>query len=193
MNWLKISSFSGMLAPFIAFTLILLSTAYSEDFSWTGNALSDLGVQTGVTAVLFNAGLIVTGILTFFFASGLFIFLQENRLGRVGAFILILDAVALTAIGVFPENIKPTHYIASLIFFTLFPISMFLLSISFVGAAKPKLGLFTFLVAVVAAVVWVVPYSRGVAIPESLSALSASTWSIVLSFKMLKEASRSKN
>jgi len=32
-----------------------------------------------------------------------------------------------------------------------------------------------------------------VAIPETLSALSASTWSIVLGFKMLREASHSSN
>jgi len=31
-------------------------------------------------------------------------------------------------------------------------------------------------------------FGRGVAIPETLSALSASVWSMVLGFKMLKEA-----
>jgi len=41
MKWLKMSSLSGILAPFVAFTLILLSIAYSPDFSWTENALSD--------------------------------------------------------------------------------------------------------------------------------------------------------
>ncbi|MDH5375621.1 MAG: hypothetical protein OEZ21_07010 [Candidatus Bathyarchaeota archaeon] len=41
--------------------------------------------------------------------------------------------------------------------------------------SKMKLGFFTFTAAIVAAIVWVVPFDKGVAIPETLSALSAST------------------
>jgi hypothetical membrane protein len=84
MNWLKISGISGIIAPLIAFTLILLAIAYSPNFSWAENALSDLGVQEGVTAVLFNNGLIITGVLGILFATGLFKFLQENLLGKIG-------------------------------------------------------------------------------------------------------------
>jgi hypothetical membrane protein len=191
MNWLKISGLNGMFAPLIAFTLILLSIACSQDFSWTEDALSDLGIQEGVTAVLFNTGLTVSGILAILFAIGLFIFLQENLLGRIGAFVFVLDLVALTAIGIFPENVKPVHYYASVIFFTLFPISMFLLCAAFLRTSKTKLGFFTFIDAIVAAIVWTIPFGKGIAIPETLSALSASAWSIVLGFKMLKEGAYS--
>jgi hypothetical protein len=38
-----------------------------------------------------------------------------------------------------------------------------------------KLGFFTFTAARVAAIVWTIPFGKGVAIPETLSALSAST------------------
>ena len=187
MNWLKISGISGIIAPPIAFTLILLAIAYSPNFSWTENALSDLGVQEGATAVLFNTGLIITGVLAILFATGLFTFLQENILGRIGASVFVLDAFALTAIGVFPENVEPIHFYASVTFFALFPISMFLLAAAFLRTPKMKLGFFTFIAAVVAAIVWTIPFGKGVAIPETLSVLSASTWSIVLGFKMLKE------
>jgi len=185
--WLKISGTSGVLTPIIAFTLILLAIASYPEFSWTENALSDLGVQEGVTAVLFNTGLIVSGILAILFATGLFKFLKENLLGRIGAFIFVLDAFALTAIGVFPENVNPMHFYASVAFFMLFPISMFFLGAAFLRKSNMKLGLFTFIAAIVAAIVWTIPFGKGVAIPETLSALSASTWSIVLGFKMLKE------
>ena len=193
MNWLKTSGISGIIAPPIAFTLILLAIAYSPNFSWTENALSDLGVQEGVTAVLFNTGLIITGVLAILFATGLFTFLQENLLGRIGAFVFVLDAFALTAIGVFPENVELIHFYASVTFFTLFPLSMFFLTAAFLQTLRMKLGFFTFIVAVVAAIVWAVPFGKGVAIPETLSVLSASTWSIVLGFKMLKEDAGSNN
>lgn len=191
MNWLKISGISGMIAPLIAFTLILLAIACSPNFSWTENALSDLGVQEGITAVLFNIGLIITGIIAILFATGLFKFLQENLLGRIGAFVFGLDALALTAIGVFPENVKPMHFYASVTFFTLFSISMFFIGAAFLLMSRMKLGFFTFIVAIVAAIVWAVPFGKGVAIPETLSTLSASTWSIALGFKILKEETHS--
>ena len=77
-NWLKISGVCGILTPLVAFTFISLAIASSPQFSWTDNALSDLGVVEGVTAVLFNSGLIIGGILAIIFASGLFIFLRRN-------------------------------------------------------------------------------------------------------------------
>ena len=193
MNWRKISGISGMIVPFIAFTLILLAIAYSPNFSWTENALSDLGVQEGVTAVLFNTGLIIGGILGVLFAAGLFTLLQESLLSRIGAFVFVLDTLALTAIGVFPENVEPLHFYASVTFFALLPVSMFLLGAAFLRMSRMKLGFFTFVTAMVAAIVWIVPFGQGVAIPETLSGLSASMWSVVLGFKMLKEGAYSTN
>ena len=187
MNWLRISGISGMIMPFITFMLILLAIAYSPSFSWSENALSDLGVQEGVTVVLFNAGLIISGILGILFAVGLFTFLQESLLNRMGAFVFVLDALALTAIGVFPENVEPIHLLASVAFFVLLPVSMFLLGTAFLRTSRMKLGFFTFAAAIVAAIVWIIPFGKGVAIPETLSGLSASTWFVVLGFKMLKE------
>ncbi len=187
MNWLKISGVSGIIAPFIGFTLILLAIAYSPEFSWTENALSDLGVQKGVTAVLFNTGLIITGILAILFAVGLFAFVKARLLSRIGGFLFLLDAFALTAIGIFPENIEALHYYASVTFFTLFPISMLVLGAAFLRTLKMRLGLFTITAALVAAIVWTISFGKGVAIPETLSGLSASAWLIVLGSKMLKD------
>lgn len=189
--WFRASGGSGIFTPLIAFACILLAIAHSPRFSWTENALSDLGVQQGVTAVLFNSGLVISGLLTLVFALGLSMCLRGKILGKIGAFILVLDALALTAIGVFPENVKPLHLYASVAFFVLFPTSLFFIGTALLQMSQTNLGLFTFSVAVVAALVWVIPYGGGVAVPETLAALSASTWSIVLGFKLLKEASRS--
>ncbi|MCK4425054.1 DUF998 domain-containing protein, partial [Candidatus Bathyarchaeota archaeon] len=191
--WFKASGGSGILAPFIAFAFILLAIAHSPRFSWTENALSDLGVQQGVTAVLFNSGLIIGGLLNLVFALGLFMVLRGKILGKIGSFILILDALALAAIGVFPENVKPLHLYASVAFFILFPTSFFFIGTALLQMSQINLGLFTFSAAIGAVLVWVIPHGGGVAVPETLAALSASTWSIVLGFKLLKEASHSRN
>ncbi|MGQ9641125.1 MAG: DUF998 domain-containing protein [Candidatus Bathycorpusculaceae bacterium] len=190
--WFKIAAVSGILTPIVAFSCIALAIVYYPPFSWTDNALSDLGIVEGVTSLLFNGGLIVSGILALIFSTGVYIYMGENTLGKVGALLFALDTVALTLIGVFPENIKPTHYIVSVVFFMLFPIAMFILTAAFMLGARVKIGLFTFSVAAFAAVVWVIQWTVGfgsnVAIPEMLSALAAAAWAIVLGTKMLKES-----
>lgn len=112
-------------------------------------------------------------------------------LGRIGYFIFVLDTLALTAIGVFPENVKPVHYYASVAFFVLHPLSMFFFGATFLQMTKVKTGLFTFIVAIITAVMWTIQFTiqfgPNVAIPETLSALSASIWSMVLGFKMPKK------
>lgn len=191
-KWLKISGACGVLTPFIAFTFISLSIASFPAFSWTDNALSDLGVQTGITAFLFNYGLIISGIFAFVFASGLFKFLYEKLLGRIGALFFAIDTLALIAIGVFPENFGRIHYYVSVIFFALFPISVLIICAAFLRTGKVKMSVFTLTVALVAAIVWIlqftVKFGSNVAIPETLSALSASVWVIVLGIQMIKDA-----
>jgi len=187
---LKIAGISGILAPILAFACIALAITSYPQFSWTENALSDLGVVEGVTATIFNYGLIVSGILAVLFALGLFQFLHETTVGRIGAFIFILATFALISIGVFPENVKPAHYYASVAFFVLALTSMIVVDVAFLLMAKVKMGLFTFLAAVFAAVVWAIQWTvrfgSNVAIPEALSALSASVWTIVLGLQYAK-------
>lgn len=194
-NWLKISGVCGTIAPIVAFTFILLAITSYPQFSWTGNALSDLGVVKGVTAVLFNSGLIISGTLAIIFASGLFIFLRNRVLGRIGAFIFTLAALTLVAIGIFTENFGRIHYYVSVAFFIFAPISMLIICATFFVMEKVKMGVFTFLTVIIVAFVWVLQFAMqyipNVAIPETISALSASTLSIVLGFQMLKQGSRS--
>jgi hypothetical membrane protein len=194
-RWLKISGISGIITPIIAFTFILLAIASCPEFSWTENALSDLGIKPGITAPLFNYGLIVSGIIALVFATGLFIYLNDRALGRIGALTFILATLALFAIGSFPENVRPTHYYVSVAFFVLFPISMLVIVAASLLAGEVKMGLFTLLVAVIAAAPWILYFSMRFvpndAIPETISALSASVWAVVLGYKMLRHASRS--
>lgn len=78
------------------------------------------------------------------FALGIFMVLRRKTLGKIGAFILILDALALSAIGVFPENVEPTHLYASVTFFALFPTSLFFIATALLQMSQINLSLFTF-------------------------------------------------
>ncbi len=191
---LRLCGVCGIIAPIDVFTCILLAINYAPQFSWTDNALSDLGVTEGITAPLFNYGLIIGGVVALVFAVGLFTFLNGKALSKIGVFFLVMTTLALISIGVFPENIKPTHYYVSVAFFLLFPVSMLVHAAAFLLSNKKRMGLFTLFVAMVAAAPWILYFAtrfvEGVAIPETVSAISASAWLMVLGSKMLTYASQ---
>jgi hypothetical membrane protein len=187
---LRVSGIYGVLAPVLAFTFILMAVWSHPQFSWTANALSDLGVVSGVTAGIFNSGLVVCGVLCLTFAIGLYLLLIESRMGRVGVIVFALACLSLVAIGTFPESVSPTHYLVSVAFFVLLPISLLVITAGFAANRHAKMALFTLVVAVVAALPWVlyftVHYVSGVAIPETISGLAGGVWTVVLGYKMLR-------
>jgi hypothetical membrane protein len=187
----KIGGSSGIVAPIVAFTCILSAIASYPSFSWTNNALSDLGVVPGLTASIFNFGLLAAGILAFNFAIfGLFTYLGKSRVGKIGSGFFVAASLALISISVFNEHFSPTHYIVSVAFFTLAPIALFILTVGFWLNRMRGLASFTVAVGIAAALPWLLLFSfsyvPNVAIPEFLSGLVVSAWAIALGIRMLR-------
>ena len=168
-----------------------MAVASYPEFSWTDNALSDLGVVSGITGPVFNLGLTVSGIFILSFAVfGLFKYFGDSWVGKSGAVTFAATALALIGIGIANENIRPYHYLFSVAFFVLLPISLFIITAAFAVKRQTKMVLFTLLIAVAAATPWILyfafHYVPGVAIPEFASAFAGSVWTVVLGYKMLK-------
>lgn len=131
---IRISGLCGIFGPIVGFICIALAIYHSDWYNWTGNWLSDLGgmpgetpiwAARGIASVIFNSGLIITGIIGLVFAGGVRkIRMFNNRLGRIGILLLILDMSALIAIGIFPETTGYLHTLVSLIFFFLAALSL---------------------------------------------------------------------
>lgn len=188
---IKVGTAAGFAAPIFAAVFILCAIILYPPFSWTTNALSDLGVVEGATSILFATGLIGAGIFALIFAVlGLYNFADASRLGKVGSAVFAAATVALICIGVFNEHFVPTHYLVSVAFFALVPIGLFILTCAFYRNHKRGLAAFTVAVGVAAAVPWIlqftIHYVPNVAIPEAVSAAAVSVWAIVLSAKILK-------
>ena len=182
---------TGIFAPILAFTCIMIAIASYPAFSWTNNALSDLGVILGITGLFFNFGLYASGLLALNFALfGLYAYLGKTWVGKIGAAIYATSTIALIAIGVFNESYSGTHYAVSVAFFTLMPISMFTITCAFLLNHQRRMALFTGLTGIAAALPWVLlfefNYVPNLAIPEFVSGLIASAWTIILGYKMLK-------
>lgn len=170
---LQVAGLCGIAAPLIAFSCIFLAISMSPWFSWSANALSDLGV--GEADWVFNSGLMAGGILTMVFAAGLLVAFRGRTPRRVGAIFFFFDAVALLGIGAFSEAAGDIHYYFAVTFFALFPLSLFLLGTSAVMAGSKKFGSFTIVDGILVILPWAFSWD-GVAIPEAISMLVASIW-----------------
>jgi hypothetical membrane protein len=187
----RIGASTGITAPIVGFTCILTAVASYPAFSWTDNALSDLGVIPGITGPLFNFGLLATGLLTFTFAAlGLFTYLKASWAGKIGSAFFAATAIALMAIGIFNESFSPTHYAVSVAFFAIAPISLFIITVALWLAHHRGMAVFTVSAGVAAALPWILlfalNYVPNVAIPEFASGLAVSAWVLVLGIKMIK-------
>jgi hypothetical membrane protein len=187
--WLRIAGFFGILSPLLTFLLILFAINSYASFSWELNALSDLGVISGVTSYFFNFGLIIGGFLCLFFALGLFFVFNKMEFGRISVVCFFLSCCFLIAIGLFPENVKPIHYLVSVAFFLFLPLSLILVSFSFYFDKKLSWALFSILIAIITTIPWILNFStdlfKAVAIPETISGLAVSVWAIIMGLRML--------
>ena len=191
-SFIKLASFFGIINPILTFILIGLAISQASWFSWTENALSDLGVHAE-SATLFNSGLILGGILTLVFAFGMLRFYGDQAVGRGGAFFLLLAGIFLASIGIFPETAPNNiHYVVSVAFFAALPLSLLFQSVALLQKPKNRtLGAFTLAMAIIALIPWTIwiplkPY-RGVAIPELVSAAAAAFWSISMGTKLMRQ------
>jgi hypothetical membrane protein len=188
--WLRVAALCGLVTPVIAISAILLAISYSPWFSWTENALSDLGVHEA--AAIFNFSLMTSGVLTLIFAIGLAQTLRQNIMGFVGALLLILTAISLFAIGFFPETAGRIHFYFSVSFFMFTVLSLIVIGVALFRESSGKtVGALSIFAGLFEAAVWVLFWNlpiKGDAIPEMISSLTTSAWSIIMGIKLFMEA-----
>lgn len=155
---------------------LLVAISSSPSFSWTEDYISLLGVE-GSTATLFNAGLILAGVFCLIFAIGLRKSFLSSRLGRSGIASLILGSMALSAMGIFPQNIDLPHDLASILFFVFVVLALVFTGVAALAASQTVQGLLSLAAAVLIITFRVIPWPwSGGAIPQLLFFLPWSLW-----------------
>jgi len=184
---LRLCGFFGMLTPVVGFIMVFLAISQAPWFSWTLNALSDLGVD-GFEAVLFNSGLPLTGAVMMMFSAGLFELTKGSTVGRAGSAVHLASAVLLILIGVINETIKPWHYVVSFAFFASLAVMLAIMGVYHWRANMKRFTILAWSAAALGIVIWMLPW-RGVALPEAISAVCVSVWQVSLGYWMytLKE------
>jgi hypothetical membrane protein len=137
----RIAGWCGIASPVVALACVFAAASISPWFSWTSNYISDLGGYPGerpiwsvhgAASVLLDVGLMVGGALGMMFASGL----RGTKglgtsCGRLGSFLFLIDMLAMTCVGIFPESTGGPHGVSAVAYFVLIPLSLFLMGISF--------------------------------------------------------------
>lgn len=166
---------AGLLAPAATLGCVLAATVVAPEFSWTGDALSDLGVGAR-TAPLFNGGLLVGGLLALPYAVALGR-AARGTIGRAAATGFALAAVAMGLVGAFPTG-HPLHLPAAVAFYLLLTAT---LAVDGASRRDAPTGAASLALAAVHVVVWAawaagVRPGPGLAIPEAVGAASLALW-----------------
>ena len=173
----------GVLSAIVAYPFIAASVILSPWFDFSNNALSDLGNSAlhASTAWIFNSGLILSGGLVACFA--VLISVRHRSLKYLSWSIPAAAAgIDLALVGFFPENTGSTHFVVSVILFSLMAVTMLIYSYCSWPLGSPKIGAISLAFGIAIPVIWFVGWPwHGVAIQEVLSCLMTSAWLLMVS------------
>ncbi|WP_418286002.1 DUF998 domain-containing protein [Halorubrum sp. DTA46] len=178
----------GAVATLLALGGIASATVLDPTFSWTSDALSDLGVRPR-SAPAFNWGLIVGGAVGVGYAVGLWVVgrsrdmgggcgsLRERLVGSLRAAVLGLAMVSMAGIGAF-DLTQPLHGPAAVGFYALVTL---LFAVDGFARRSTRTGRITLAFVPIHLAVWTTFLSgwwpvTGLALPELPGALMLAAW-----------------
>jgi hypothetical membrane protein len=172
------SLYIGIVGPVITLLLIIIDVYLSPWFSWSGNALSDLGVMP--YGYLFNSGLILGGLL-----SVLFVLAIVKKTNFKPLYLVVIGTISLSFVGVFNEHYSYIHLAFALIYFVFTPIGILIYSFETKKIYK-YWGFFIGISSVFDIIIGIYFHyfylKIGLAIPEIIEAILLSLWCIVGAF-----------
>ena len=184
----KLAGTSGVLGPVIAIIFIAISISLNPWFSWPDNALSDLGAIGESYNLIYNFGLIVSGIAGILL-TGRLPSITNKKIGWIGTVVFGAGMFSLILIGVFPSGTSP-HVTVSWAFFLLAAIGIIIIGIDQLWNSRSRpWGVFclsiVFLAITSVILIDTIPYDLGAAIPEAIGAISISEFSISFGGRLL--------
>lgn len=167
-----------------SFTIVVTTQIHSDWFSWTSNALSDLGAIGTTDKEIYNIGMILTGLCGSVFGAGLVQYLK-NPLSKLGSLIFISGMFFLVLVGWYESGTDP-HVLVSQMFFGFTALGIFVTGTGeYIGGND--LGYVTLSIVLLGLVlaVWTSVKYSGAAIPELVGAISFSIFTLMHAGEML--------
>ena len=168
--------------------MVLSATFLSSWFSWSRNALSEMGV--GEQAALFNSAVLIGGALNFLFALGLRHNLGGGKLTQVGVVSIMVSSISLALVGIFTIDNLFLHGIAAFGYFMLTPVGFLLIGLGTKEETIKKLSFSCgtaalFAILVLPVMILALSLRIGFAVPELIESLAISVWTLPMSARLL--------
>ena len=175
----------GISAIVLAFITIIVTVSVHDWFSWTNNALSDLGAIGTDYAAIYNWGMIVTGGLGIVFGIGLTKYFND-WIPIFGSGIFILGMFFLSLVGWFESGTEP-HVTVSWLFFGITAIGIFIIGVG-ETIKKKKEGIAVLIIIFVGFILayWTAQTYSGAAMPEMVGAIGFSIFTLIYSYRILE-------
>ena len=185
----------GFLAPLITILSIIICTAILPNFDWAANPLSDMGswfrTDLGslqiLSAILFNVGLIATGLLSAYFM--VWLIKQSNDLPtKIGFLFFTGTGLFLAGVGVFSEDFGLPHLWTALPFFLSIPFSLGVPGLVWLRLSEMRIiGVVSILFSLLSILIMFQPWiDLSIAVFETLEALVAMGWIWFVNYMQLK-------
>lgn len=180
MRTLRLSAVAGVAAVALSLGATLGAPATAPWFSWSTNALSDLGTTDGTRRLLFNYGLIAAGTVGLGFLPAVAAS-ASNRVGRAATVPVAAALLGVVGVGAFPAG-TPLHLPAALAAYLGFMAAPVVYGVGDLLAGNRLTGLASVLNGAVHLAVWF-PFSFvylgvafGLAVPELAGAALFDAW-----------------
>jgi len=180
---------AGFLGPLVALLSIPIAVLLLPGFSWQSNPLSDLGswLRTDLgnlqilSAIVFNGGLIIGGLLLLYFTVSFFRMLNDWPT-KIAMIAFMATCIFLASVGVFSEDFPLPHVLAALGFFLSIPIALGITGLAWLRFRELRLFAILTLVLSVVSYLTIFQAWASIAIRELVEALIAIGWIWVVNY-----------
>ena len=176
---------AGAAAPLTSFVFIAAAILTHPWFSFSANALSDLGALGVRDNWIFCAGLILSGLLALLFSYYL-LSISDGMGEKAGSSLFFAASVFLALIGIFPEGTAP-HFAISLSFYILGAASIAVFGTVLIIEKNGIYGSISLLILISAFCMVLIPKWSAIAIPETIGASAISAWVYLMIYGITKE------
>ncbi len=180
---LRLAGLCGIAGPVISSVMLFHTIALSPWFDWHRNSLSDIGISAN--ARWFNAAVIVQGLCALVTFLGVHRWLGPGRWVRAGIVALLISALALALVGVFPKSHGRVHLAVAAAHFVLNPLGLALLGVAMFKKALRVPAVLTLSAALAAFLAIARLPAGGYAVPELVAGLFAQAWTYAMGVELL--------
>ena len=181
----KVMARFGTPSSIIGAFMIGVSILSSNNWSFTQNTLSALGIMGSGGALIYNSGLLMAGSTAMLLAAGLFEFTEGDIIGQIGSAVFLVYSVGVCVLGIaiidlgaWVQHVSPAIYV-------MIPVSSILLGYSFYNKGMKTEAILGALSAVVGLGMWAMGGPVN-ALNQVIALAPYSVWQIMFGLHMYR-------